>query len=223
MDSQPYASAQELEIQRLQALLPEALRSQVAIESLVETSGLVTTRRTGKQRLAVQIDFAQWQQFSLEQRNLLWWHEVARIQGQRTQSASWLPIVMGIGAVSLLVELLSQNLLGVVTTLAVTGLGGYQLYQQHRGERFLRAAAAADQGAIWLAVQFGDSPSHAHNSLYSALKTLARSKVHKSRWKQYQVRLRVLEIVAPEQHLLSSQAEPSFTADLPYQVSSLCS
>jgi Protein of unknown function (DUF3318) len=224
MRLQVHDSTQEAEILRLMALLPEEMRSQVVIKQTQSVKpDLVTTERIGREQFSILIDFPHWQRFPPDQRNLLFWHEVALIQGQSIHSSAWSTVVIGIGVVSLFAELLSQNLVGVVTTLAVMGLGGYQLYQQYWGERFLRGMAAADQGALQLASQFGYGATQAYDSLYGALKTLSRNKSRKAHWKQSQVRLRVLEIVGSESHLLSSQTRPTFTANLPYQVSSLCS
>jgi Protein of unknown function (DUF3318) len=228
MSPQIRDSKQEAEIHRLMALLPEEMRSQVVLEpTQAEKPDLVTTQSIRRQQFSLQIDFEDWLRFAPDQRNLLFWHEVARIQGRSIPSSSWSTVVLGIGTVALLAELFSQNLVGVITTLAAMGLGGYRLYQQHWGERFLREMATADQGALLLAHQFGYRNAQAYDSLYSALKLLARNKSRKAGWKQYQVRLRVLEIMVPEtvseNKLLFSQTRPTFTADLPYQVSSLCS
>jgi Protein of unknown function (DUF3318) len=228
MHSQIYDSTQEIEIRRLTALLSEEMRSQVVLEqNQAEKPELLTTQRIGRQQFSIQIGFTDWLRFAPDQRNLLFWHEVARIQGRSVPSSSWSTVAIGIGMVALLAELLSQNLVGAVTTLAVMGLGGYQLYQQHWGECFLRSIATADQGALLLAQQFGYRNAQAHDSLYSALKILAKDKSCKAHWKQYQVRLKVLEITVPEKgsenRLLSSQTRPTFTADLPYQAFTLCS
>ncbi len=214
----------ERETQRLTALLPEELRSQVAIFLFKEIdSDLVYTQRLHHRDYSIQIDFNRWQSLNLDQRNLLFWHEVARIQGQGIRSSSREVVVMSMGGVALLVELMAQNLLGVVTTLAVTGLASYQLYQQHQGERALRAVSAADQDAIALAIQFGYSFSDAHNSLCSALQNLAKQTSQKSHRNRYQVRLRVLEIMSAKETSLLNPVSSGSQASLQYQVSSLCS
>lgn len=224
MHSQIYDSTQDAEIRRLMALLPEEMRSQVVLErNQAESPKPLTTQRIGRQKFSIRIDFENWLKFAPDQRNLLFWHEVARIQGRGIPSSSWSTIAIGIGTVALLAELLSQNLVGVVTTLAAMGLGGYRLYHQHWGERFLRKMAIADRSALLLAQQFGYSNAQAYDSLYSALRILSRDKSRKAHWNQYQVRLRVLEISVPENKLFSSQTGSTFTADLSYQASSLCS
>jgi hypothetical protein len=196
-----------LEIQRLTELLPKEMRSQVTILLASDIkSDLVVTQHINPQDYLIQIDFNRWKALNINQRNLLLWHEVARIQGQRIRKSSREVVVMGIGGIALLAELLAQNLLGVVTTLAVTGLAGYQLYQQHYGERSLRAASAADRDAIQLAIKFGYSFPEACDSLCSALQTLMRWKSQKSHQKRYQVRLRVLEILSAKEVKISGPA-----------------
>jgi hypothetical protein len=196
-----------LEIQRLTELLPKEVRSQVTILAASDLeSDLVVTQRINPQDYLIQVDFNRWNSLNTNQRNLLFWHEVARIQGQGIRKSSRELVVMSIGGIAMLAELLAQNLLGVVTTLAVTGLAGYQLYQQHYGERSLRAASAADRDAIQLAIHFGYSFSEACDSLCGALQTLMRWKSQKSHRKKYQVRLRVLEILSAKEVKISGPA-----------------
>jgi Protein of unknown function (DUF3318) len=212
---------ERLEIPRLLALLPEAVRSQVSILPASDKElDLITTAREQPLHYQIQINFDRWQSFNCDQRNLLFWHEVARIQGQGIRKSSRELVVLSIGTVALFAELLTQNLLGVVTTLAVTGLTSYYLYQQHHGENALRATSAADRDAIELATQFGYSFLEAYDSLFSALQRLAKrnSKNHR---KRYQVRLRVLEMLSAQEssRLVSTVPSPS---PLQYQVSTLC-
>jgi hypothetical protein len=224
MNSRTDYSTEILEIQRLTALLPDEVRSQVAILQSKETDpDLVATQRMHHQDYLIQIDFNCWRSLNINQRNLLFWHEVARIQGQGIRQSSREIVVMSIGGIALLAELLAQNLLGVATTLAVTGLAGYQLYQQYQGEGALRAVSAADQNAIKLAIQFGYSFPDAYDSLYSALQTLAKQKSQKSHWKRYQVRLRVLEMLSTKEASILEPVATSSQSSLQYQVSSLCS
>lgn len=187
-------SAGFAEVRRLTALLPAELRSYVLIvRSTNVNPDLITTKQTSQQQFAIEIDLVLWQQLSSNQRDLLFWHEVARIQGKAISQPSWEFIVLGIGLIFALTEFVSQNILALSITLAVTGLSGYRLYQRNRGEHSFRELAAADQGAIKLAVQFGYSIVEAYSSLYDALKVLSKT-ARRGLWKKYQVRLRVLEI-----------------------------
>ena len=148
----------------------------------------------------MQIDLMRWQELNSDQRDLLFWHEVARIQN-RTVALQWERTVLIIGLLISLTELLSQNLLSLSVSLAVALLAGYQLYQRNQGERSLREATLADQSALNLAVQFGYSLSQAYSSLHNALKTLSSQTSQKSLWRKYQVRLQVLEICAEKKRL----------------------
>jgi Protein of unknown function (DUF3318) len=212
------------EIQRLMALLPEAVRSHISIRPSPDPElDLITTAREHSLKHQIQINFNGWQSFNRDQRNLLFWHEVARIQGQGIRKSSRELVVLSIGTTALLAELLTQNLLGVVTTLAVTGLASYHLYQQHHGENALRATSTADRGAIELATQFGYSFPEAYDSLCSALQRLAKGKSRKSHRKRYQVRLRVLEMLSAQQSSRLGSTVPSSEFPLQYQASTLCS
>jgi hypothetical protein len=212
-----------LEIKRLSALLPETVRSQISILPSPDTEvDLITTTREQPLIYHIQINFNCWQSLNCNQRNLLFWHEVARIQGQGIRKSSRELVVLSIGTTALLAELLTQNLLGVVTTLAVTGLASYHLYQQHHGENALRATSAADRDAIELATQFGYSFPEAYDSLCSALQRLS-GKSQKKHRKRYQVRLRVLEMLNAQESLRLGSTVPSSNFPLQYQVSTLCS
>jgi Protein of unknown function (DUF3318) len=224
MNSPMNCTLEILEIKRLSALLPETVRSQISILPSPEADvDLITTVREHPLNYHIQINFNGWQSFSCDRRNLLFWHEVARIQSQSVRTSSQELVVLSIGTIALLGELIAQNLLGVVTTLAVTGLVSYHLYQQHRGENALRATSAADRDAIELATQFGYSFPDAHESLCSALQHLAKWKSQKKYRKRYQIRLRVLEMLRDRETSGLGSTAPSSHSPLPYQVSPLCS
>ncbi len=180
------------EIKRLKTLLPSELRSQViVVRSNKVNPALISTRKTSNNRFAVQIDLMRWQQINLNQRDLLFWHEIARI---KNRTVSQLPndlLALGLGLCALLVELVRPNLILLPVTLVVVGLVVNQISQRRLGEQGLREATAADQKAISLAMQFGYCFSMAYSSLYDALKT--RSRQDQIRWR-YQVRLQALEI-----------------------------
>jgi len=185
------------ELERLKALLPSKFRLQVAIIRASKVNPtIITTEKVGESRFAIQIDLIYWQQLSNNQRDLLFWHEVSRIQNKTVIGSSWETVVMGTGLFASLIGVGSQNILSLSVALVVTGLAGYQLYQRNRGERSLREATAADQNAINLATQFGYSFSQAYSSLHDALTTLSKQTSQKSLWRKYQVRLRVLSILA---------------------------
>jgi hypothetical protein len=188
------------EIQRLDELLPLELRSQVAITQSPEIDPpLISTVRINKHQFEIQIDFVCWYEIKPDQRNLLFWHEIARIQHRAIPRSTWEIPIMATGLAFSLIEIFAHNLISLSVALVVTGLSGNQLYQRNRGERSLREAVTCDRTAIYLAIQSGYSFSAAIDSLYDALKVLGRKTSQKSRWKKYQVRLRALEILASSQ------------------------
>ncbi|MGB8698078.1 MAG: DUF3318 domain-containing protein [Thermosynechococcaceae cyanobacterium] len=176
------------ELQRLMTLVPTEWRSQVAMDpDFSHTLGC-----------NLDLDWAQWAALNTHQRNLLFWYELSRRHRPSTRSPE--KLVLGIGLAVALVELIAQNVLGFSTALVVAGLAGYQLYQQTQGEQRFRMAAAADLGAIQLALQFGYTWTDAYNSLHSALSALARRAPRKLDRNTYAVRLRALEIHRSQPH-----------------------
>ncbi len=153
---------------------------------------------------------SQWNQLSLDQRNLLFWHAVHRIQAKTIARSPWDIVAISVGLSVASLELLSQNLLSFSIALVVAGLASHHFYQRKRGEEYLRELTAADQGAIQLAMQFGYSFEEAYCGLYSALQRLLKPPTQKAAWHQYQTRLRVLEISrSPVQHS-STRMLPEF-------------
>lgn len=184
------------EVQRLKALLPPELQLHIAVVACAhKDSVLITAKRLAQEQFSIQIDLQQWCFFTVSQRDLLFWHEVARIQN-RAIARSWELTAIGIGLSAALMELVSHNLFSFTIALAVTGFASYKLYQRKLGEQSLREATAADQTAIELAMQSGYSFTEAYDSLYEALSLLTKQPTQKPRWSKYQVRLRVLEMLA---------------------------
>jgi Protein of unknown function (DUF3318) len=184
------------EIQRLAALLPIDWRSRVTVVHADQSTHWPIVTQTIASNIVIQINFQRWQRFTMSQQDLLFWHEVARFQGRSMTRSSWEILVMLLGLAAASVELPSHSVLAVAVALVVAGLAGYRLYQSNRGEQSMRKMTAADQGAIALAMQFGYAFNQAHRSLYEALQHLAKQPELKAQRRQYQRRLRVLEILA---------------------------
>ncbi len=217
----PDCSAEIFELQRLNHLLQPDWRSQITIaRSTAINPPLIMTEHTKKSRksslnqainqvldqtakhrfamrFVILIDGIRWQKLPVPQQDLLFWHEVARIQAKTVPTGGWELPVMSVGLSLALIEISAQNVISLAAVLVAVALSGHQLYQRHRGERSLREAAAADREAIQLAVQAGYAFSEALTSLYNALKGMAKS-ASKADWQRLQVRLRALEILATE-------------------------
>lgn len=195
-------SAEVSELQRLTHLVPIQIRSRVSVVRSTDIHPpLISTERSQKHRFAIQIDCIRWQRLNPNQKDLLFWHEVARIQSKTVPYWGWELPVMGVGLTLALLEISSQNVISLSAALVAVLLAGYQLYQRNRGERSLREAVSADRQAIYLATVSGYSFSEALRSLYTGLKVLAKS-AQQSNWQKYQVRLRALEILATEREKL---------------------
>jgi Protein of unknown function (DUF3318) len=183
-------------IQQLDALLPSDQRSQITIVSAPPSNHFpISAQAIEPSKFAIQINFKQWQQFTASQQDLLFWHEISGIQASAIGRSNWqiIAIIMGLSAASM--ELPSHSVLAVAVALTVAGLAVYRLYQSSRGEQSLRKLTAADRAAIELAMRSGYSFTQAHSSLYEALKILAKQPTLKAQRRQYQTRLRVLEIL----------------------------
>ncbi len=205
----------ENELQRLQMLLPDELSYCVDLaRSTAVNAAMIHTQRLGKHRFSIQLDLIRWQLLTLDQRNLLFWHEVARIQNRaiaRNQSDF---ILLGAGLGTALIDTALQNVLLLSGSLLVAGLAAYQLYQRNRGERSLKQATAADQFAIAIAMQFGYTFSRAYHSLYNALTTLTEQASHHTQQIRYAARQNVLEIFA-RHHNGSANTRPANSDDRP--------
>jgi Protein of unknown function (DUF3318) len=195
------------EFKRLQTLLPNDLSSEVAIapkrrrRSLITSSKdhrptLIRTKKLNNKCHNIEIDFNAWQEIDLDYRNLLFWHEVARIQQHSVRSDRWALVVLATGLGMSVLEVTSQQVILLSIYLLLTVIALWQLYQNNRGESYLRTVTQADQGAILLAQQFGYSLPRAYRNLHGAIKMLIEQSHRGLLAKQYQTRLQVLEISA---------------------------
>ena len=167
------ARAEMSEIRRLKGLLPPELQSWVMVEKSLEVNpSLIRSEEIGKDQVEISIDLVRWEQLALDQRNLLFWHEVARIQNDTILRDGWEMAALAIGLGGAVGELWVQDGLLLVLALALCCVSGYRLYQKNNGERNLKEAIEADDKAIALATRFGYSLPNAYKSLGSALKTL---------------------------------------------------
>jgi hypothetical protein len=128
-----------------------------------------------------------------DQRNLLFWHEVARIQADTIPKDGWEMAALAIGLGGAVGELWVQDGLLLVLALALCGFSGYRLYQKNNGDKLLRQAIDADEKAIGLAVRFGYPLPNAYKSLGSALKVLIEQTPARRQRKRYEARLQALK------------------------------
>lgn len=188
------AKAEMNELRRLKGLLPPELQSWVMVEKTTEINPpLLRSEEIGKDQVEIQIDLVRWEQLALDQRNLLFWHEVARIQNDTIPKEGWEMAALAIGMGGAVGELWVQDGLLLLLALALCGVAGYRLYQKNNGDKQLTEAIDADEKAIALATRFGYSLPNAYKSLGSALKALIEQTPKKRLRSKYEARLQALK------------------------------
>jgi Protein of unknown function (DUF3318) len=185
------------EFERLKSLIPSELKDAIDLNISTEAKGQsILTHRSKDRRCQIQIDLRIWQSLDLDLRNLLFWHEVARVQTAAIESnrSAYITIAAGLGIAA--IDLLAQNSsIGLlVASLLIAGLAGFRLYQQTIGEQSLQRLTTADQAAIDLAVRFGYDRSTACELLVLAIQTNRSHTPRKFGRKQFATRLQVLSL-----------------------------
>jgi hypothetical protein len=187
------------ELRRLKALLPPELQSWVLVESTTAVNPpLITCEEVSRDQVEIQIDLVRWDQFAKDQRNLLFWHEVGRIQNDTIPKDGWEMAALAIGLGGAVGELWVQDGLLLLLAMALCGFSGYRLYQRNNNEKTLKDAREADQKALALATRFGYTLPNAYKSLGSALKTLIDQTPGKRARKKYEARLQALKSSASD-------------------------
>jgi hypothetical protein len=191
------------EIQRLKKLLPPQLKNRVILQGTTEIKPpLIKCEKVSRQgQFQIQIDLICWEQMPIAQRNLLFWHEVARIQNKTIHKNNWEKAFIAIGLCAGLFEVGTQNILLLSLALTMSGLAGYQLYQRNCGECRLKEATQADQEAIALAIDFGYTLTKAYKSLRKALQFLMSQTSKKWLQGHYKARLQVLKVNANREEI----------------------
>ncbi|NEP62684.1 MAG: DUF3318 domain-containing protein [Symploca sp. SIO2G7] len=190
-----YSSRADMgELRRLRSLLPPELQSWVTVEPAMDVGPpLITSEELGKDQVEVQIDLPKWEQLAIDQRNLLFWHEVARVQNDTIPRDGWEMAALAIGLGGAVGELWVQDGLLLMLALGLCGISGWRLYKRNNAEKTLKEAMDADEKAIALATRFGYSLPNAYKSLGSALKTLIEQTPKKRQRDRYVKRLEALK------------------------------
>lgn len=187
------ARAEMSELRRLKSLLPPELQSWVMVESATEVSPpLIRCEELGRDEIEIQVDLAKWDNLAIDQRNLLFWHEVGRIQNDTIPREGWEMAALAIGLGGAVGELWVQDGLLLVLAVGLCGFSGFRLWQKNNGDKRLTENIEADEKAIALATRFGYSLPNAYKSLGSALKTLVEQTPNRKQRKRYETRLQAL-------------------------------
>ena len=198
------------ELQRLKSLLPPENESWVFIEAAAAIDPpLITLEEIGRDEVEIQIDLDKWDKFALDHRNLLFWHEVGKIQNDTIPRDGWEMAALAIGLGGAIGELWVQDGLLLLLALGLSGFAGYRFYTKNNSEKRLQDAVLADERAIDLACRFGYSIPNAYKSLGGALKELIENTRKKKNRSFFEDRLEALRRSAEKARSELSQQEGS--------------
>ena len=198
------------ELQRLKSLLPPENESWVFIEAADAIDPpLITLEEIGRDEVEIQIDLDEWDNFAIDHRNLLFWHEVGKIQNDTIPRDGWEMAALAIGLGGAIGELWVQDGLLLLLALGLSSFAGYRLYLKNNSEKKLQDAIYADERAIDLACRFGYSIPNAYKSLGGALKELIEKTRKKKKRSFFEDRLDALRKSAEKARSELSQQEGS--------------
>jgi len=198
------------ELQRLKSLLPPENESWVFIEAAAALDPpLITLEEIGRDEVEIQIDLEKWDNFAIDHRNLLFWHEVGKIQNDTIPRDGWEMAALAIGLGGAIGELWVQDGLLLLLALGLSSFAGYRLYLKNNSEKKLQDAIYADERAIDLACRFGYSIPNAYKSLGGALKELIDKTRKKKKRSYFEDRLDALRKSAEKARSELSQQEGS--------------
>ena len=198
------------ELQRLKSLLPPENESWVFIEAAAAIDPpLITLEEIGRDEVEIQIDLDAWDDFAIDHRNLLFWHEIGKIQNDAIPRDGWEMAALAIGLGGAIGELWVQDGLLLLLALGLSSFAGYRLYIKNNSEKKLQDAIFADERAIDLACRFGYSIPNAYKSLGGALKELIEKTRKKKKRSFFEDRLDALRKSAEKARSELSQQEGS--------------
>ena len=198
------------ELQRLKSLLPPENESWVFVEAAAAIDPpLITLEEIGRDEVEIQIDLDEWDNYAIDHRNLLFWHEVGKIQNDTIPRDGWEMAALAIGLGGAIGELWVQDGLLLLLALGLSSFAGYRLYIKNNSEKRLQDAIFADERAIDLACRFGYSIPNAYKSLGGALKELIEKTRKKKKRSFFEDRLDALRKSAEKARSELSQQEGS--------------
>jgi len=198
------------ELQRLKNLLPPENESWVFVEAAAAIDPpLITLEEIGRDEVEIQIDLDEWDNFAIDHRNLLFWHEVGKIQNDTIPRDGWEMAALAIGLGGAIGELWVQDGVLLLLALGLSSFAGYRLYIKNNSEKKLQDAIYADERAIDLACRFGYSIPNAYKSLGGALKELIDKTRKKKKRSFFEDRLDALRKSAEKARSELSQQEGS--------------
>ena len=201
------------ELQRLKSLLPPENESWVFVEAAAAIDPpLINLEEIGRDEVEIQIDLEEWDNFAIDHRNMLFWHEVGKIQNDTIPRDGWEMAALAIGMGGAIGELWVQDGLLLLLALGLSSFAGYRLYLKNNSEKKLQDAIFADERAIDIACRFGYSIPNAYKSLGGALKELIEKTRKKKKRSFFEDRLDALRKSAEKARSELSQQEGSETS-----------
>ena len=198
------------ELQRLKSLLPPENESWVFVEAAAAIDPpLITLEEIGRDEVEIQVDLDEWDNFAIDHRNLLFWHEVGKIQNDTIPRDGWEMAALAIGLGGAIGELWVEDGLLLLLALGLSSFAGYRLYLKNNSEKKLQDAIYADERAIDIACRFGYSIPNAYKSLGGALKELIEKTRKKKKRSFFEDRLDALRKRAEKARSELSQQEGS--------------
>ena len=198
------------ELQRLKSLLPPENESWVFVEAAAAIDPpLITLEEIGRDEVEIQVNLEEWDNYAIDHRNLLFWHEVGKIQNDAIPRDGWEMAALAIGLGGAIGELWVQDGLLLLLALGLSSFAGYRLYIKNNSEKKLQDAIFADERAIDLACRFGYSIPNSYKSLGGALKELIEKTRKKKKRSIFEDRLEALRKSAEKARSELSQQEGS--------------
>lgn len=183
------------ELQRLHALVPPEWQNAIELSASgsAQLEPIQCVEGMGN-RVRLQIDRPQWESLPQNWREVLLWHQVARVQaGTLPCKVGWekTALLCGIGAG--IGELWVQDGALLWMALGLASIAGYRLCERSRRSAGLSNALDADRVAIELAIQSGYPASVARRSLTEVLDWLCRQTPNARLRDRYRMRLQALQ------------------------------
>ena len=127
------AATPQFELQRLRSLLPESLQGQVLVEATTHSlPELIRCGENPRGWMVIEFEGSHWMSLTQDQRDLLFWHQVARIQAGTAPQEGWERAALFLGLGGMVGEIWVQDglLFGLCLGLAI--VSGGLLYRQRQ-------------------------------------------------------------------------------------------
>jgi hypothetical protein len=181
-------------IERLESLIPKDLNHWIEITAAnrQEQISPLQSYFIGRSEVEICINSKQWDHFSTDQQNLLFFHELGQLRNQSLNRGGWEPLGFAIALGASVGDIWVQSSMLLICAGGMTVLLGYKIFEKNNQAVKSETAIAADEQAIDIATEMGYSLPNAYKSLGSGLKTLIERSRDTDQRKIYEKRLQAL-------------------------------